>query len=102
MPFRDSMLTMMLRDSLESACVTRVLACLNPGVETFAETRNVLIYVHRASSVDDDEPEEVVLKTYDDIQRMQRAGKVRGALNAPTAQQLFPQVPWVTARLRMQ
>ena len=45
---------------------------------------------------------EVVLKTYDDIQRMQRAGKVRGALNAPTAQQLFPQVPWVTARLRMQ
>ena len=36
------------------------------------------------------------------FQRMQRAGKVRGALNAPSAQQLFPQVPWVTARLRMQ
>ena len=33
-PFRDSLLTTLLRDSLDSsASVTYVLACLNPGME---------------------------------------------------------------------
>ena len=49
-PFRDSLLTTMLRDSLEApATVTYVLACLNPGLEQFSETRNVLQYVYNAT-----------------------------------------------------
>ena len=50
-PFRDSMLTQMLRDSLEGTCMTRLLACLNPGTNTFNETKNVLVYVQRATEV---------------------------------------------------
>ena len=42
-PFRDSLLTHMLRSSLSGTCVTRVLACLNPGDVQFTETRNVLL-----------------------------------------------------------
>eukprot|EP00966_Prymnesium_polylepis_P322398 7378653-Prymnesium_polylepis.1 len=45
------MLTQMLRSSLQGDCITRVLACLNPGVHQFNETRNVLMYVHRATRV---------------------------------------------------
>ena len=32
-PYRDSTLTKMLRDSLEQRCACIVLACLNPGME---------------------------------------------------------------------
>ena len=57
-PFRDSLLTQMLRSSLKGTCVTRVLACINPGTIQFPETRNVLLYVKRASSVRFEEEEE--------------------------------------------
>ena len=51
-PYRDNLLTQMLRISLEKPdCMTFVLACINPGFEQFAETRNVLEYVHRATQV---------------------------------------------------
>eukprot|EP00966_Prymnesium_polylepis_P194033 4497899-Prymnesium_polylepis.3 len=41
----------MLRGSLKGTCVTRVLACINPGTMQFQETRNVLLYVERATRV---------------------------------------------------
>eukprot|EP00966_Prymnesium_polylepis_P137621 3180393-Prymnesium_polylepis.1 len=49
----------MLRDSLTNQCVTRVLACINPGTIQFVETRNVLTYVQRASCLAAEEPEEI-------------------------------------------
>ncbi|KAL1523371.1 hypothetical protein AB1Y20_018315 [Prymnesium parvum] len=50
-PFRDSLLTRMLRSSFQQSCMTRVLACINPGINSFTETRNVLLYVQRATRV---------------------------------------------------
>ena len=46
-PFRDALLTQMLRTSLKGTCVTRVLACINPGTIQFQETRNVLLCAAR-------------------------------------------------------
>ena len=38
-PYRDALLTQMLRSSLQGNCITRVLACVNPGTIQFNETR---------------------------------------------------------------
>ena len=63
-PYRDSLLTRMLKDSLAGDCKTMVLACINPGFLEYQETKNVLAYVHRATraanATADDEPEKVV------------------------------------------
>ena len=53
-PYRDSTLTRMLRDSLERQCKSIILACLNPGEDQVAETRNVLKYMESVSSIHKD------------------------------------------------
>ena len=50
-PYRDSTMTLMLRDALNGECTTMVLACVNPGLNVYPETRNVLEFVLRASNV---------------------------------------------------
>jgi kinesin family protein 11 len=50
-PYRDTLLTRMLRDTLESDCTTLVLACLNPGKEMILETKQVLKFMERAAAV---------------------------------------------------
>eukprot|EP00966_Prymnesium_polylepis_P193340 4481421-Prymnesium_polylepis.1 len=47
----------MLKSSLQGNCMTRLLACVNPGQHQFNETRNVLMYVLRATRVVDEEEE---------------------------------------------
>jgi len=51
-PYRDSIITRMLRESLESECTTIILGCLNPGTDTMSETKNVLKFMERAAAVD--------------------------------------------------
>ena len=41
----------MIKDCLEGECLTMVLACVNPGQAQYTETRNVLDFVHRASTI---------------------------------------------------
>lgn len=53
-PYRDSVLTRMLSNALGGDCETYVLACINPGLEQFSETRNVLKYAQRSTSVSSD------------------------------------------------
>ncbi|KAL1515736.1 hypothetical protein AB1Y20_002352 [Prymnesium parvum] len=50
-PFRDSTTTLLIRDALEGDCLTMVLACVNPGAAQYSETRNVLDFVVRASTI---------------------------------------------------
>lgn len=50
-PYRDSTTTLLIREALEGDCLTMVLACVNPGVAQYSETRNVLDFVVRASSI---------------------------------------------------
>lgn len=51
-PYRDTIITRMLRDTLEAECTTVVLACLNPGTDTMPETKNVLKFMERAAALD--------------------------------------------------
>ena len=53
-PYRDSMLTQMLRESLEASREVRLLACLNLGTDSFSESKNVLVYVQVATPSHDD------------------------------------------------
>ena len=57
-PYRDTIITRMLRDTLEAECTTVVLACLNPGTDTMAETKNVLKFMERAAAIDKDQKKE--------------------------------------------
>ena len=47
MPYRDSKLTRMLKDSLGGNCRTVMIANISPGVLGFEETINTLKYANR-------------------------------------------------------
>lgn len=50
-PYRDSKLTRILKDSLGGNCRTVMIACISPSLESFDETHNTLIYANRAKRI---------------------------------------------------
>ena len=51
MPYRDSKLTRMLKDSLGGNCKTVMIANISSGVLGFEETINTLKYANRAKNI---------------------------------------------------
>jgi kinesin family protein 18/19 len=50
-PFRDSKLTRLLKDSLSGNTKTSMIACISPTYQTVDETVNTLKYASRARSI---------------------------------------------------
>lgn len=50
-PFRDSKLTRLLKDSLGGNCRTVMIANISPSNQTFEETHNTLKYANRAKNI---------------------------------------------------
>ncbi|EDV20944.1 uncharacterized protein TRIADDRAFT_31193 [Trichoplax adhaerens] len=49
--YRDSKLTRLLKDSLGGNCHTVMIANINPTDQHFEESRNTLVYAHRAKNI---------------------------------------------------
>ncbi|XP_021946834.2 kinesin-like protein KIF18A [Folsomia candida] len=50
-PYRNSKLTRLLKDSLSGNCVTVMIANVSPGSNTFEDTHNTLHYANRAKNI---------------------------------------------------
>ena len=50
-PFRDSKLTRLLKDSLGGNCKTVMIATISPGATQYEETINTLKYANRAKNI---------------------------------------------------
>ena len=50
-PYRDSKLTRLLKDSLGGNCRTVMIACISPYVGSYEETHNTLEYANRAKNI---------------------------------------------------
>eukprot|EP00045_Choanoeca_perplexa_P005564 m.46969 g.46969 ORF g.46969 m.46969 type:complete len:743 (+) comp13187_c0_seq1:165-2393(+) len=50
-PFRDSVLTMLLKDSLGGSGMTLMIACVSPAFSSLPETQNTLRYASRAKRI---------------------------------------------------
>lgn len=50
-PYRDSKLTRLLKDSLGGNCRTIMIANISPSVTSYEDTLNTLKYAHRAKSI---------------------------------------------------
>jgi kinesin family protein 18/19 len=50
-PYRDSKLTRILKDSLGGNCRTVMIACISPNAKTFEDTHNTLKYANRAKNI---------------------------------------------------
>ena len=50
-PYRDSKLTWLLKDSLGGSTKTMMIACISPSYLCYEETINTLKYSHRARSI---------------------------------------------------
>lgn len=50
-PYRNSKLTRLLKDSLGGNCKTAMIACISPHVDSYTETLNTLKYANRAKNV---------------------------------------------------
>ena len=51
MPYRDSMLTRLLMDSLGGKALTLMIACVSPAKVNLEDSLNTLNYAMRASSI---------------------------------------------------
>jgi kinesin family member 18/19 len=50
-PYRDSKLTRLLKDSLGGNCRTVMIACISPSKHDYEDTYNTLIYANRAKNI---------------------------------------------------
>ena len=50
-PYRDSKLTRLLKDSLGGNCRTVMIACISPAYSSFEDTHNTLTYANRAKNI---------------------------------------------------
>lgn len=50
-PFRNSVLTSVLRDSLGGNCKTTLIVCISPALESHAETLSTLLFANRAKNI---------------------------------------------------
>ena len=50
-PYRDSKLTRLLKDSLGGNCRTVMIACVSPAYGSFEDTHNTLTYANRAKNI---------------------------------------------------
>lgn len=50
-PYRDSKLTRLLKDSLGGNCRTVMIACVSPAYAAFEDTHNTLTYANRAKNI---------------------------------------------------
>ncbi|OMJ74642.1 hypothetical protein SteCoe_26386 [Stentor coeruleus] len=50
-PYRDSKLTRLLKDSLGGNCRTVMIACVSPSYMSFEDTHNTLTYANRAKNI---------------------------------------------------
>ncbi|KAG5503347.1 hypothetical protein GH5_04419 [Leishmania sp. Ghana 2012 LV757] len=50
-PFRNSALTSVLRDSLGGNCKTTLIACISPALESYAESLSTLMFANRAKNI---------------------------------------------------
>jgi kinesin family protein 18/19 len=50
-PYRDSKLTRLLKDSLGGNCRTVMIACVSPSYASFEDTHNTLSYANRAKNI---------------------------------------------------
>lgn len=50
-PYRDSKLTRLLKDSLGGNCRTVMIACISPSYGAFEDTHNTLAYANRAKNI---------------------------------------------------
>lgn len=50
-PYRDSKLTRLLKDSLGGNCQTIMIACVAPTVRAYEDTYNTLKYANRAKNI---------------------------------------------------
>lgn len=50
-PYRDSKLTLLLRDSLGGNCYTAMIATISPSSLSYEDTHNTLVYANRAKGI---------------------------------------------------
>lgn len=50
-PYRNSKLTLLLRDSLGGNCYTAMIATVSPSSLSYEDTHNTLVYAHRAKGI---------------------------------------------------
>ncbi|PWU98668.1 putative kinesin [Trypanosoma cruzi] len=50
-PFRNSVLTSALRDSLGGNCKTTLIACISPALESYTESLSTLVFANRAKNI---------------------------------------------------
>jgi kinesin family protein 18/19 len=50
-PYRDSKLTRLLKDSLGGNCRTVMIACISPFASSYDDTSNTLKYANRAKNI---------------------------------------------------
>ena len=50
-PYRDSKLTRLLKDSLGGNTKTLMIACVSPSLSSYEETANTLKYAYRARNI---------------------------------------------------
>lgn len=50
-PYRDSKLTRLLKDSLGGNCKTLMISCVSPALSSYEDTHNTLKYASRAMKI---------------------------------------------------
>lgn len=87
-PYRDSKLTMMLRDSLGGNARTMMIAAIGPADYNFSETMSTLRYAERAKKIENrpkvnmDPKDAIILKLKDELAELQQKLSQKDQLNA--------------------
>ena len=94
-PYRDSALTKLLRDSLGGNAKTLMIATIGPASYNFSESMSTLRYAERAKKIENKpkvnmDPKDALLMQYqEELQRLQAQVKGSGTVNkAPTEEEI--------------
>ena len=79
-PFRDSKLTRLLKDSLGGNCRTVMIACIAPSASNYEDTHNTLKYANRAKNIKTNVQRNVLNVEYHISQYTDLIGQLRGEI----------------------
>jgi kinesin family protein 18/19 len=85
-PYRDSKLTRLLKDSLGGNCRTVMIACISSAESSFEETLNTLKYANRAKNIKTNVQRNVLNVNYHISEYVQLINNLRGEIQVLKSQ----------------